>query len=433
MYIIYNMNTTFHTTTIEDFLDQFAGRIGMQNYDNTKPIKISECNRDFVWKPDMQQAFICSIIMGFPIPAICITNGQIVDGGNRSTTLWLFRNGAFKIKIHADSEPIDYTAMCLDRSLTRKWDSAIIPHQNITNASPDQFAQIYENLNKGIQLTFGQLLENRKYCPWVAMAESLIGRGNTSYPDVDLLHQVWTNGFKKTKHRRELGFAFQVLVGAEKGPTHFHLCFSEHIPLIMGDTIPTSGRLRMILLMMASCNLDYSVSSKKKKEVFQKFIGAIIHDMHTMTITEWKEKWTLFIKQAYNSLSEKMIKRILNVGNLRATSSTRIAGVSDNVRRFLQSNGLEESFSGEDSDKISNKIKPPEIEEESRTIVKVKRVTINGQLYLKSSANVLYDVENREEIGVYDEATNTINPMPECSDNELSDEEYDDDDDDESA
>jgi hypothetical protein len=152
-----------------------------------------------------------------------------------------------------------------------------------------------------------------------------------------------------------------------------------------------------------------------------------------MTITEWKEKWTMFIKQAYNSLSEKMIKRILNVGNLRATSSTRIAGVSDNVRRFLQSNGLEESFSGEDSDKISDNIKSPAIAEESRTIVKVKRVTINGEHYLKSSANVLYDVENREEVGVYDEATNTINPIPECSDDELSDEEYDDDDGDESA
>jgi hypothetical protein len=46
---------------------------------------------------------------------------------------------------------------------------------------------------------------------------------------------------------------------------------------------------------------------------------------------------------------------------------------------------------------------------------------------------VLYDIENREEIGVYDEATNTINPMPECSDNELSDEEYDDDDDDDES
>lgn len=52
------MNTTFQTTTIGDFLDNFSGRRGMENYDDTKSIKIAECNRDFVWPPAMQQDFI---------------------------------------------------------------------------------------------------------------------------------------------------------------------------------------------------------------------------------------------------------------------------------------------------------------------------------------------------------------------------------------
>ncbi len=342
------MNTTFQTTTIGDFLDNFAGRRDMQNYDDSKSIKVAECNRDFVWKLDMQQSFICSILQGFPIPAMCITNGQIVDGGNRSTTLWLFRNGAFKIKLQHDGESIDYDVMCADRTLTRRWDSAVIPQQIIINATPDQFAQIYENLNKGIQLTFGQLLENRKYCPWVTMAEALIGRGNSHYPEIELLHRVWTSGFKKTKNRGELGFAFQVLVGAALGPQHFHLSFAEHIPLIMGDTIPRTSNLTNILHMIDSCDSERSVSAKKKKDIFKKFIGAIINDLHTMPVDEWIEKWTTFIKQAYNSLSDKKIKKIINVGNLRANSSSRIAGVSENVRRFLQNNDLD-SESGIDS------------------------------------------------------------------------------------
>jgi hypothetical protein len=335
------MNTTFQTTTIGDFLDNFAGRREMQNYDDSKSIKVAECNRDFVWKLDMQQSFICSILQGFPIPAMCITNGQIVDGGNRSTTLWLFRNGAFKIKLQPDGESIDYDIMCADRTLTRRWDSAVIPQQIIINATPDQFAQIYENLNKGIQLTFGQLLENRKYCAWVTMAEALIGRGNSYYPDIELLHRVWTSGFKKTKNRGELGFAFQVLVGAALGPQHFHLSFAEHIPLIMGDSIPRTGNLTHILYMIDSCDLERSVSAKHKKDIFKKFIGAIINDLHTTPEDEWNDKWTTFITQAYNTLSDKKIKKILNVGNLRANSSSRIAGVSDNVRRFLQNNELD--------------------------------------------------------------------------------------------
>ena len=352
------MNTTFQTTTIEDFLDNFAGRSDMQGYDDSKPIKVAECNRDFVWKNDMQQSFIKSILQGFPIPAMCITNGQIVDGGNRSTTLWLFRNGKFNVKMHEHGEAIDYAKMCEDRNLTRRWDSAVIPQQIITNASPDQFAQIYENLNKGIQLTFGQLLENRRYRPWVAMAETLIGRGNEEYQHADLLYRVWSPGFKKTKHRRELGFAFQVLVGAERGPAHFHLSFAEHIPLIMGNTTPTTEHLYEILCMLDSCNQDGSVSTKKKKQVFHKFIGAIIHDMHTIASNEWKEKWTNFISQAYNNLSDKKIKKIIDVGNLRATSSSRIAGVSENVKRFLENNTIDsddeisDEFDEEDSESI---------------------------------------------------------------------------------
>ena len=352
-----SMNTTFQTTTIGDFLDNFAGRSDMQGYDETKSIKVAECNRDFVWKIDMQQSFIRSILQGFPIPAMCITNGQIVDGGNRSTTLWLFRNGKFKTKLHQDGELLDYDAMCADRTLTRRWDSAVIPQQIIINASSDQFAQIYENLNKGIQLTFGQLLENRKYRPWVAMAESLIGRGNENYNDSELLHRVWTSGFKRTKHRRELGFAFQVLVGAERGPTHYHLSFAEHIPLIMGDTLPTTGRLHEILCIFDSCNPDRTVSAKKKKEIFQKFIGAVIHDMHTISNDEWSEKWTNFIIQAYNSLSDKKIKKIIDVGNLRATSSSRIAGVSENVSKFLQNQN-----SGFDSDDESSDLEDDDSE-----------------------------------------------------------------------
>jgi len=346
------MNTTFQTTTISNFLDKFAGRRDMQNYDDSKPIKVAECNRDFVWNLDMQQSFICSILQGFPIPTMCITNSQIVDGGNRSTTLWLFRDGAFKIKLQPDGESIDYNVMCADRTLTRRWDSAVIPQQNITDATPDQFAQIYENLNKGIQLTFGQLLENRKYRPWVTMAETLIGRANSNYQDIELLHRVWTNSFKKTKNRGELGFAFQVLVGAALGPQHFHLSFAAHIPLIMGDTIPITDNLTNILHMIDSCDPERTVSAKKKKDIFKKFIGAIINDMHTIQYNQWREKWETFIIQAYNNLSDTKIKKIINVGNLRAKSSSRIAGVSENVKEFLKK--LQNNEVDSDSDDIDN-------------------------------------------------------------------------------
>jgi hypothetical protein len=225
----------------------------------------------------------------------------------------------------------------------------VIPQQIITNATPDQFAQIYENLNKGIRLSFGQLLENRRHRPWVAMAESMIRRG---YPDADLIHRVWSAQFKKTKTRNELGFAFQVLAGAERGSSHFHLSFTKHLPLIMSEVPPTTEKVRTVLEMMASCDAEGTVPAKKKKDVFKKFIGAILHDFHTLSDVAWREKWTEFLPEAYNTISDSDMKAILNVGNLRASSNTRIEKVAENVWSYLSGNELDsvDTDSSEESD-----------------------------------------------------------------------------------
>jgi hypothetical protein len=332
------MNTTFQTTTIGDFLDNFAGRKESEGYDESKSIKIAECNRDFVWSQEMEKGFISSILQGYPIPAMCIANGDILDGGNRSTTIWRFKNGVFKTSLPGRSLALDYGTMCEDRALTRRWDSTVIPQQIITNATPDQVATIYENLNKGVRLTFGQLLENRRHRPWVMLAEAMVGRGEGVYDDLELLKRVWAPRFPKTKNRSELGFAFQVLVAAEFGSEYFNQTFSDHIDTIMGDTPPSSSNLGIMLSMIDSCDRELRVPSKKKKEVFKKFIGAIIHDFHTFgdaRRTQWTAKWVEFISKAYNILNKKAISTIIDVGALRATNETRIEGVAQNVQKYL--------------------------------------------------------------------------------------------------
>jgi len=57
--------------------------------------------------------------------------------------------------------------------------------------------------------------------------------------------------------------------------------------------------------------------------------------------------------------------------------------------------------------------------------VTVKRITIEGKQYLKTAANLLYDPETKEEMGIYDPATNTIKALPDDSEDELSEDEYD--------
>ena len=56
--------------------------------------------------------------------------------------------------------------------------------------------------------------------------------------------------------------------------------------------------------------------------------------------------------------------------------------------------------------------------------VTVTRIKIDDQTYLKSAAGILYNVETKEEVGLHDEATNTIKPLPDDEEEELEEDEY---------
>ena len=56
--------------------------------------------------------------------------------------------------------------------------------------------------------------------------------------------------------------------------------------------------------------------------------------------------------------------------------------------------------------------------------ITVTRVTIDGQIYLKSTAGILYNADTKEEVGLHDAETNTIKPLPEDGDEELEEDTY---------
>jgi hypothetical protein len=57
--------------------------------------------------------------------------------------------------------------------------------------------------------------------------------------------------------------------------------------------------------------------------------------------------------------------------------------------------------------------------------VKVTRIQISGKSYLKTTNNLLYNPETKEEVGIWDPDTKTIKPLPEEEDEEEQEEEYD--------
>ena len=66
----------------------------------------------------------------------------------------------------------------------------------------------------------------------------------------------------------------------------------------------------------------------------------------------------------------------------------------------------------------------PVVVEAVATKVTVKRTVIEGKEYLKSSTNMIYDPETKDEVGIWNPKTETIDELPEESDDEEVEDEY---------
>jgi hypothetical protein len=341
---INKMKASFTQKSLDDFIDGFTGRDGMPGYDCDKPIKLYELNRDFVWGPDLQTGLITSILTGYPIPPITTCNGFIVDGGNRITTLWRFKNGHFSVKLNGVEQK--YESVSNNRELSKLWNKCQILIVEITEATSDNISDIYENLNKGKQLTIGQLLENRQHIPIVDAALSIIGRSqnNAQYPHRELTNRVWNSVFRKSKTRTEVGFAFQLLVGTMYGPEYFHTSFPIYVDTILMKHDKSStvdfNNLGILLSIVDKADPDKLVNQEKKSSCFRKLAGAMVYDMYdeSMSTEVMKRKWQTMFKKAYNILEVKQLQVFYDVGNDRANNLTRLRCVSKNVEKFLDGN-----------------------------------------------------------------------------------------------
>lgn len=336
-----NMRSSHTTRSIEDYLNDFAGREDMPGYDASRPIRIAEENRDFVWTDEMCKEFIVSIFSGFTIPLMTICDNLIMDGGNRSTVLMKWRQNEFTVTFGGWEG--NYEAMTPD--LSARWNRCVIPMTIITNATPLERSQIYENLNKGIVLTTGQLLKNRKYLPLVRTAMALMGRHVDGEVSArlrairELVCNVWKTTFKHTKSMRELALAYMIVVGSQFGPAYCHTSFVKHLPAMLNtrEADIDLSNLEFLLETLRSIDPDNRVPPKKKEDIFKRFWGAMVYDLHTMSSrTQFVEKWTTFCREAYDVLTASQLKTLVDIGTARASNEARIQRLSEKVATFLQ-------------------------------------------------------------------------------------------------
>jgi hypothetical protein len=345
----------YTTTTVPAFLNLFAGRTGIGHddiYVQTKRYKIADVNRDYVWPdvPGLQDGFINDVLKQDALPPIIICNDDLIDAGNRATTLWLFHNNKLVVG--------GLTFDTLPQDKRDNWSGCTMSMLIISGATEDEKAGYYEKFNKGVSLTFGQKLDNRRARPLVAMALSMIGRGGV-FPLADLQNSVWTPRFKITKPRTELGRAYSVLSASMYGAHYFHDNYGLHSAHIMGPDVPNLANLNAIYTVIKSADQNEEINAALKKKVFNKFIGAVILDFHKMAYAEFTDKWSRFFRAAYTTLSPNEFKNLCKEASaLRAASrghpefGITLGALSEVVRRYLATGAVADN-AGDDDDEES--------------------------------------------------------------------------------
>ena len=105
-----------------------------------------------------------------------------------------------------------------------------------------------------------------------------------------------------------------------------------------------------------------------------------------------------------------------------AIGQTKITGtVADNETKV--DTKVEDKVADKVETKVETKV-ADNVADKVETKVTVKRVTINGVEYLKSTTGVLYDEKTKEEMGIYDEETKTIKAIEYDDEEEEEEDEY---------
>jgi hypothetical protein len=329
-------NVAYTQLSVSEFVDNFTGRRGMPGFDDMKRYKIAECNRDFVWSPALREGFVRSMLNGEPLPALVLCNNELIDGGNRATTMWMYHNNKFKV------DEMKYEDLTYEQQAV--WRQCTMPVTMIEGATNDEKADYYEKFNQGIVLTFGQKLENRKNRPVVAASFSLIGHPafNVS-PLQHLIRKVWSSRIGNSKARSEVTFAYKIITASILGSAYMYPTWATASVYVAETDDVDLDHLSEILTFLCNVDPDGHVDPKRKKLCFEKFVGAVIHDSwmrrdhHLLTQQQLVQKWQRLFRDAYDVLTPHHIKALCSykpVG-VAAGSHNRIEAISQNVSAYL--------------------------------------------------------------------------------------------------
>ena len=345
------MNVRYGELTVRDFLENFAGRRGLTGtadfYDDRKRYKSADCNRDYVWGQSLKEGFLRDVLKNRPLPSLIFCNNDLIDGGNRATTLWLFQNDRLSVDGRKHSQ-LTY------EEVYGQFNTCKLPVTFIENATEDDRAELYEKYNQGIVLTFGQKLDNRRNTPMVrAVLSVLMQHGYPESPVRQLIQRVWTQSFKLTASRSEMTRVYKLLITSILGMAHCHAIWG--ITSVRLDRIQNVdySNLRDILTILQTADPHGAVDPKRKKQCFEMFMVAFLHDWWTLRNPEaFAHKWVRFLRMAYDQPTLRQLQRIRKHRPTGLNQNSAPEAISTNISDYLDGTfrGGNEEDDGDESE-----------------------------------------------------------------------------------
>lgn len=292
-----NLSTETIQTTISQLNRDFAGRIGIPGYDEAKLLHIHRRNRAFVWNKDMQTNLLDSILKGYYIPPIIcssrIVNGterrEIMEGGNRMTTIRLILNGDVR-ELTPD-----------ERHRVESFGIALVVMRNLT---AQHQRKMFRRLNKNIKVSDGQLYAmSIDDSPLIKEASDLLDDPNYPLRDLITRHFFDTRN-KDNDGRSNLANAVALVSGAAHGEDYITKSYNTQDPMVESQEpisrIQVLQILGAVFEVFSLADQQQPLSDRRKNRgqwSVGKWLGAILYDYlaNPGQSRQIQEKWANYI------------------------------------------------------------------------------------------------------------------------------------------
>lgn len=328
-------------TTIASLNNDFSGRRGSPDYEESKPIHIHRRNRAYVWNAQMQESCLDSILKGYYIPPIIcgsqiipIASGgyterrEVMEGGNRITTFRRILNGDVR-----DLTPEE-------RRIVESHTITIVVMRNLTSK---QTREMFRRLNRNVKVSDGQLYSmSEDDSPLVREALAMLN--DATHP---LRNQI-TDYFGDTQNRdsdskKNLENAIALISGALHGPMFITRSFSRQEEHVESQNVIDRHHIVSILGhvfdVFRQANLIINLTDGRKKKSqwsIGKYLGVILYDilMNLGSIPQIQQKWATYLGRVRSE--EPNANEAIVVPGAQNLNVDRLSRMSTKVRVYLE-------------------------------------------------------------------------------------------------